>query len=118
MQINTDVVTKILLRIRILLLIKGVYPHEYVDNWERFDDRSLPNKEAFYRNLNMEDITDVYCRHANKIFKEFRLKHLGEYNDLYVQSDTLLLADVLEICVLKYKLDPAHFVTAPGLARD
>ena len=67
-----------------------------MDNWEIFDEMSLPNKEAFYINLNMEDITDADYRHANKVFKEFKLKHLGEYHDLYVQSDTLLLADVFE----------------------
>ena len=89
----------------ILLLRKRVYPYEYMDNWERFNETLLPNKEAFYSNLNMEDITDTDYRHGNKVFKEFKLKHLREYPDLYVQSDTLLLADVcenLETCVLKY----------------
>ena len=67
-----------------------------MDNWERFNEILLPNKEAFYSNLNMEDITDTDYRHTNKVFKEFKLKNLGEYYDLYVQSDTLLLADVFE----------------------
>ena len=66
----------------ILLLRKGVYPYEYTDNWKRFDETSLPDKEAFYSNLNMEDITDADYRHVNKVFKEFKLKHLGEYYDL------------------------------------
>ena len=74
----------------ILLLKKGVYPYEYTDNWETFDETLLPNKETFYSKLNIEDITDTDYRHANKVFKKFRLKHLGEYHDLYVQSDTLL----------------------------
>ena len=91
-----------------------------MDNWERFDERLLLNKEAFYSNLNMEDITDTDYRHANKVFKEFKLKHLGEYHDLYIQSETLLLADVFEnfrnTCIKVYELDPAHFLTAPGLA--
>ena len=104
----------------ILLSIKGVYPHEYMDNWERFDETLLPSKEAFYSKLNMEDITDTDYRHANKVFKEFKLKNVGEYHDLYVQSDTLLLADVFEnfrnICIKVYELDPAHFLTVPGLA--
>ena len=59
----------------ILLLGKGVYPFEYLDNWERFDETLLPNKEAFYSNLNMEDITDADYRHENKVFNEFKLKH-------------------------------------------
>ena len=73
----------------ILLLRKGVYPYEYMDSGERFDEMLLPNKEAFYSNLNMEDIIDTDYRHANKVFKEFKLKNLGEYHDLYAQSDTL-----------------------------
>ena len=104
----------------IFLLRKGVYPYEYMDNWERFDETSLPDKEGFYSNINMEDITDTDYIHANKVFKEFKLKHLGEYPDLYVQSDTLLLADVFEnfrnMCIKVYELDPAHFLSAPGLA--
>ena len=104
----------------ILLLRKGVYPYEYMDKWERFDDKLLPNKEAFYSNLNMGDITDTDYRHANKVFQEMELKNLGEYHDLYVQSDTLLLADVFEnfrnMCIKVYELDPPHFLTGPGLA--
>ena len=104
----------------ILLFRKGVYPFEYIDNWERFNEILLPNKEAFYSNLNMEDITDSDYRHANKVFKEFKLKNLGEYHDLFVQSDTLLLADVFEnfrnMCIKVYELDPAHFLSAPVLA--
>ena len=78
----------------VLLQRKGVYPYEYMDNWERFNETSLPSKEAFYRNLNIENIDDIGYRHGNNVFKRFKLKNLGEYHDLYVQSDTLLLADV------------------------
>ena len=66
-----------------------------MDSWERLDETSLPNKEAFYSSLNMENITEIDYRHENKVFKKFQLKPLGDYHDLYVQSDTLLLADVL-----------------------
>ena len=102
------------------MLRKGVYPYEYMDNWERFNETSLPNKESFYSNLNMENIDDIDYRHGNNVFKIFKLKNLGEYHDLYVQSDTLLLADVFENCRNKclevYELDPAHFLSLPGLA--
>ena len=102
------------------LLRKGVYPYEYVDNWERFSEISLPSKEDFYSNLNMEDIFDIDYRHPNNVFKRFELKNLGQYHDLYVQSDTLLLADVFEnfrdMCIKEYELDPAHFLSLPGLA--
>ena len=104
----------------ILLLRKGVYPYEYMDNWERFDKTSLPNKEYFYSNLNMRNIDDIDYRHGNNVFKRCKLKHLGEYHDSYVQSDTLLLADVFEnfrkTCLKVYELDPTHFLSLPGLA--
>ena len=104
----------------ILLLRKGVYPYEYMDNWERFNEISFPSKESFYSNLNMENIDDIDYRHGNNVFKISKLKNLGEYHDLYVQSDTLLLADVFEnfrnTCLKVYELDPAHFLSLPGLA--
>ena len=104
----------------ILLLRKGVYPHEYMDNWERFNETSLPNKESFYSSLNMENINDIDYRHGNNVFKKFELKNLGEYHNLYVQSDTLLLAEVFEnfrnMCIKVYELDPAQFLSLPGLA--
>ena len=69
----------------ILLLRKGVYPYEYMDNWERFDEASLPDKESFYSSLNMENIDDIDYRHGNNVFKKFKLKSLGEYHDLHVR---------------------------------
>ena len=104
----------------ILLLRKGVYPYECMDNWEKFNETSLPNKESFYSNLNMKNIDDIDYRHGNNVFKIFKLKNLEEYHDLYVQSDTLLLADVFENfrnkCLEAYELDPAHFLSLSGLA--
>ena len=104
----------------ILLLRKGVYPYEHMDSWQRFDETSLPDKESFYSNLNMEDITDVDYRQGKTVFEYLINKNLGVYHDLYVQSDTLLLADVFEnfrnMCIKVYELDPAHFLSAPGLA--
>ena len=73
---------------------KGVYPYEYIDDWEKFNQTSLHEKEDFYSNLNMEDITDADCAHAKSVCTDFEIKNLGEYHDLYVQSDALLLADV------------------------
>ena len=104
----------------IFLLRKGVYPYEYMDNWERFEETSLPDKESFYSSLNMENIDDIDYRYGNDVFKKFKLKNLGEYHDLYVQSDTLLLAGVFEnfrnMCFKLYELDPAHFLSLPRLA--
>ena len=91
-----------------------------MDSWERFDETSLPDKEAFFGNLNMEDITDVDYRHAKRVFRNLNNKNLCDYHDLRVQSDTLLLADVFENfrnkCIEIYELDLAHFLSAPGLA--
>ena len=104
----------------IMLLRKGVYPYEYMDTWEKFNETSLPNKESFYSNLNMENIDDIDYRHGNNVFKKFKVSNLGEYHDLYIQNDTLLLADVFEnfrnTCLKVYELDPAHFLSLPGLA--
>ena len=101
----------------VLLLRKGVSPYEYMDCWEKFNETSLPSKESFYSNLNMEDIEDIDYRHGNNVFNKFKLNNLGDYHDLYVQSDTLLLADVFEnfrdMCLKEYKLDPAHFLSLP-----
>ena len=74
----------------VLLFRKGVYPYEYMDSSER------PDKEAFYSKLNLEDITNKDYEHFQKVWEVFRIKKFGEYQDLYVQSNTLLLADVFE----------------------
>ena len=104
----------------IILLRKGVYPYEYMDSWEKFNDKSLRSKEDFYSNLNMEDIDDIEYRHGKNVFKGFKLENLGDYHHLYVQSDTLLLADVFEnfrdMCLKEYELGPVHFLSLPGLA--
>ena len=101
-------------------LKKGAYPYEYMDSWKRFNETELPSKNEFYNELNKEHITDQDYIHAQTVWKEFDIKNLGEYHDLYVQSDTLLLADVLENlrdkCLEIYELDPAYFLSAPGLA--
>ena len=103
-----------------MLLRKGVHPYEYMDSWDKFNETLIPSKESFYCNLTMENISETDYRHANNAFKIFKLNNLGDYYDLYVQSDTLLLADVFEnfrkACIKTYELDPAHFISLPGLA--
>ena len=76
-----------------MLLRKGVYPY---NGWEKFNETTLPEKEEFYSNLNMEGITDAGYMNAKTVCKDFEIKNLGEYHDLYFKSDTLLLADVFE----------------------
>ena len=99
---------------------KGFYPYEYIDSWERFNKTSLPDKKAFYSKLNLEDITGKDYAHAKKVFKELKLKNLGDYQDLYIQGDTLLFTDVFENfkykCIEIYEFDTAHLLSAPGLS--
>ena len=91
-----------------------------MDKSEKFKEESLPDKESFFSELNKEGLTDEDYAHAQKVWDALDIKNLGEYHDLYVQSDTALLADVFESfrdkCIEIYELDPAHFLSAPGLA--
>ena len=89
-------------------------------NWKKFDEITLPPKEAFYRKLNLEGISDADYEHAQKSWKVFRTKNCNEYHHLYAQSDTLLLAVVFEnvgkVCLEIYEIDPAYFLSTSGLA--
>ena len=100
-------------------LRKGINPFDYTDDWETFKETQLPLIKDFYNALNQTDISKEDYGHAHKVCNTFDIKNLREYHDLYVQSDTLLLADAFEsfrkIYQEKYQLDPAHFVSAPGL---
>ena len=95
-----------------MLLRKGVHPYGYMNSWERFDERSLPDKNVFYSELYLEDITDKDYAHTQKVFEALKLKNLGDYHDLYVQSNTLLPVDVFENfrnkCIEIYELNPAR----------
>ena len=101
------------------MLRKGVYPYEYINSWEKFNEMSLPDKKAFYSEFYLEYITDEDYTHAQKMFKDLKLKNLGDHHDLYVESNTLLSTDVFENFRNKfieiYELDPAHFLSARGL---
>ena len=103
-----------------LLLGKGVFPYEYMDSWEKFDETTLPPKEDFYSELNLEGVSDKDYAHDQKVWEVFEINNCGEYHDLFVQSDALLLADVSgkfrNKCIEIYGLDPSHFLSAPGLA--
>ena len=76
----------------ILLLQKNVHTYEYMHDWEKLNKTSLPEKEDFYNHLNMEDIIDVDYGHTKSVYKDFEIKNLGEYHDLYVPSEILLLS--------------------------
>ena len=103
-----------------LLTRKGVYPYEYVTSWDQFEETQLPPISAFYSNLNMSSISEDDYQHTQKVWEEFGIRDLGDYHDLYLRTNLVLLANVYEAfrdtCPKHYKLDPAHFYTSPGLA--
>ena len=103
-----------------LLTRKGIYPYEYMPSWDKFKKVQLPPIEAFYSNLNMSNISEDDYQHVQCVWNEFNINNLGEYHDLYLQIDVILLANVFEAfrdtCLEHYKLDPAQFYTSSGLA--
>ena len=100
--------------------LKAVYPSKCMDGWKKFEKTSLPSKDAFYSRLNMKGISDQDYEHSEKVWNIMEKKTLVCYPDTYLKTDVLLLADVFEtfrnMCLKHYKLNPAHFYTAPGLA--
>ena len=94
-----------------LSLKKGIYPYEYMDDWDRFNEEILPDKSDLYSSFNMEEISEIDYRHAKEVFNKFNIKNLEQYHDLHVQSDTLLLADVFynfrDLCIKTYRLNSA-----------
>ena len=103
-----------------LLTRKGVYPYEYINSWDRFNEIQLLPISVFYSNLNMSSISEEDYQHAQRVWKEFGIHDLGDYQDPYLRTDVVLMANVYEAfrdTYLKhYKLDPVHFYTSPGLA--
>ena len=91
-----------------------------MDSWYKFEEKQLPSKDQFYSKLNMSGISEKDHSHTCKVWNEFDLKNMGDYHDLYLETDVILLANVFEsfrkVYLDNYGLDPAHFYTAPGLA--
>ena len=105
-----------------LMKQKGIYPYDHMDSFNRFNETKLPVQQDFYSILNNEHISDEQYKHAQNVWDTFNLKTMGDYHDLYLKSDILLLADVFEhfrkTCLQYYKLDPCHYFTSPGLSWD
>ena len=103
-----------------LLRQKGIYPYDYMDSTDRFLETELPAKDKFYSTLYDETVTDDQYEFAKAVWKNFRCKTLGDYHDLYLKTDVLLLADIFEnfrkTCLTAYGLDPSWCYTTPGLA--
>jgi hypothetical protein len=107
---------------KLLLTQKGVYPYDFMDCFDKFKTTSFPTIEQCYSKLNKEDLDPKDYERATTVWKEFSMKNMGEYHDLYLKTDVLLLADVFENfrsnCLTSYKLDPVHYYTLPGFAWD
>ena len=105
-----------------LMKRKGVYPYDYMDSFSKFNDTELPKREEFYSLLTDNNISEDDYSHAKNVWNTFNLKNMGEYHDLYLKTDILLLTDVFEnfrkTCLTYYRLDPLHYITGPGLAWD
>ncbi|KYN10461.1 hypothetical protein ALC57_17400, partial [Trachymyrmex cornetzi] len=105
-----------------LLTRKGVFPYEYVDYVEKLQDTRLPPRESFYSSLTGDTVSESDYAHAVNVWQRFSIRTLGEYSDLYLKTDVLLLADIFEnfseSCVASYGLDPAHYYTLPGFTWD
>lgn len=105
-----------------LLTRKGVFPYDYVNDWTRLDETSLPSRESFYSKLMDAGILDTDYAHAQKVWDVFEIKNLCEYMMLYLRTDVLLLADIFEqfrnVCLKAYGLDPVRYYTSPGLTWD
>jgi len=101
---------------------KGVYPYDYMDSFSRFNETELTSRKDFYSILNDTDISEDDYKHAQEVWDAFEIQNLGDYHDLYLKTDVLLLADVFEnfqeTSLHHYKLDPCHYITSPGLSWD
>ena len=93
-----------------------------MDSVDRFAEAQLPPKEAFYNDLTKTHVSDQDYEFAQEVWRAFECRHLGDYHDVYLALDTLLLADVFEnfrdSAITSYGLDPIHYCTLPGFAWD
>ena len=105
-----------------LLTDKGVYPYDYFDTFDKFRLKQLSPKAKFYSRLTESNINNDEYERAKRIWEHFGIKNLGQYHDLYLQTDVLLLTDVFEnfrdLCLEYYGLDPAHYFTLPNFSWD
>ena len=101
---------------------KGIYPYGYMNSFKRFKEDKLPEKDCFFNSLKDCCISDEEYSRAIDVWKAFNIKNLGEYHDLYLKTDVLLLCDVFEkfidVCLKNYGLVPCHYFSSPGLSWD
>ncbi|KYN09080.1 hypothetical protein ALC57_18810 [Trachymyrmex cornetzi] len=105
-----------------LLTRKGVFLYEYIDCVGKLQDTRLSPGESFYSSLTGDTVSESDYAHAAKVWQRFSIRTLGEYSDLYLKTDVLLLVDVFEnfrnSCITGYDLDRAHYYILPGFTWD
>ncbi|XP_066595461.1 uncharacterized protein [Prorops nasuta] len=105
-----------------LLTRKGVFPYDYVKDLNVLNESKLPSRELFYNYLNECKISENDYTHALKVWNTFNIQNIGEYSDLYLKTDVLLLADIFEnfrkSCINNYRLDPVHYFSLPSYTWD
>lgn len=98
----------------------GMYPYDYMDSMEKFKEKCLPRKSALYFSIDDRELSEADYYHAQFVWKTFETSSLGDYHDLFMETDVILLTDVTEnftnLCLCIYGLDPAQFYTASELA--
>ncbi|XP_075214221.1 uncharacterized protein LOC142320115 [Lycorma delicatula] len=106
--------------LNLLIPRKGVYPYTYMKSASVFDETELPPIDAFYDDLRREHISETDYMHAQNVWNRFKIKSLGEYHDLCMKLDVMLLSDVFESFRNKMieinNLDPCHYISAPHLS--
>ena len=101
---------------------KGVHPYENIDNFKTFCDEKLPNRSKFFCYLKDDCISEKEHSHAINVWNTFKMNTVGDYHDLYLKPDVLLLADDFEkfinTCLKYYGLNPCHYFSSAGLSWD
>ena len=104
----------------LLLLRKGVYPYEYIDNMSKYYEKELPTIDNFYSKLSSSGISKKDYAHGKKVWQFFKIEDLGEYHDVYVRADVAQWSDVFEnfrsLCLKRFESDLSYFISTPGLA--
>ena len=104
------------------LVKQKVYPYEYMDSFKKFSEDTSPDRCEFYSSLKDECISEKDYLHAVTVWDVFKMNTMGDYHDLYLKTDILLLADVFQkfisTCLEYYRLDPCHYFSSPGLSLD
>jgi hypothetical protein len=105
-----------------LLLRKGIYPYEHMKTWQSYEEKKLPHQDKFFSSITNEVISETQYQHAKLIWDTFKIKDMGQYTDLYLKTDVMLLTDIFEhfrkTSKTHYKLDPAFYLTLPSLSYD